>query len=109
MVHPLPRCSFENRSRSRADQGSELNKGCAGLNQGSAAQMVNWGNRWGSEAIKPPLDDNFSGLKANFLSSQKSLAYSLRIFVDNFSLLSTLQHCTRCLVERGCPVKPLSR
>ena len=30
-------------------------------------------------------------LKADFLSWQKSLAYSLRIFVDNFSLLSPLQ------------------
>ena len=43
------------------DQGSELNQGCAGLNQGSAAQMLNRGNQLpnqGSEAIKPPLDDN---------------------------------------------------
>ena len=30
------------------------------------------------------------GLKADFLSWQKSLAYSLRIFEDNVSLLSTL-------------------
>ena len=30
-------------------------------------------------------------IKADFLSWQKSLAYSLRIFVNNFSLLSTLQ------------------
>ena len=30
-------------------------------------------------------------LKADFLSWQKSLAYSLRIFVDNFSLLSPQQ------------------
>ena len=30
-------------------------------------------------------------LKADFLSSQKSLAYSLQIFVDNFSLLSPQQ------------------
>ena len=29
--------------------------------------------------------------KADFLSWQKSLAYSLRIFVNNFSLISTLQ------------------
>ena len=33
----------------------------------------------------------FNSLKADFLSWQKSLAYSLRIFVDNFSLLSPLQ------------------
>ena len=33
----------------------------------------------------------FMSIKADFLSWQKSLAYSLRIFVDNFSLLSTLQ------------------
>ena len=26
------------------DEDSELNEGCAGLNQGSAAQMLNWGN-----------------------------------------------------------------
>ena len=32
-------------------------------------------------------------LKADFLSSQKSLTYSLRIFVDNFSLLSPLREC----------------
>ena len=31
------------------------------------------------------------GLKADFLSWQKSLAYSLQIFADNFSLLATLQ------------------
>ena len=30
-------------------------------------------------------------LKVHFMSSQKSLAYSLRIFVDNFSLLSPQQ------------------
>ena len=30
-------------------------------------------------------------IKADFLSWQKSLAYSLRIFVDNFSLLSQIQ------------------
>ena len=30
-------------------------------------------------------------LQADFLSWQKSLTYSLRIFVDNFSLLSPLQ------------------
>ena len=33
----------------------------------------------------------YAGLKADFLSLQKLLAYSLRIFVDNFSLLSQLQ------------------
>ena len=31
------------------------------------------------------------GVKADFLSWQTSLAYSLRIFIDNFSLLSLLQ------------------
>ena len=34
---------------------------------------------------------NVSSFKADFLSWQKSLAYSLRIFADNFSLLSLLQ------------------
>ena len=29
-----------------ADQGSELNQGFAGLNQGSAAQMLNWRNHY---------------------------------------------------------------
>ena len=33
----------------------------------------------------------FPTLKAEILSGQKSLAYSLRIFVDNFSLLSPPQ------------------
>ena len=42
-----------------------------------------------------------STLKADFLSWQKSLAYSLQIFVDNFSLLSPLQrvldeYCSEC-------------
>ena len=37
------------------------------------------------------VDTGFSCVKADFLSWQKSLVYSLRIFVDNFSLLSPLQ------------------
>ena len=36
-------------------------------------------------------DQNDPPLKVHFLSWQKSLAYSLRIFVGNFFLLSTLQ------------------
>ena len=38
-----------------------MNHGCAGLNQGSAAQMLTAGQpllKQGSEAIKPPLEDN---------------------------------------------------
>ena len=34
------------------DQGSELNQGCAGLNQGSAVQMLNRGNRCWTRAAK---------------------------------------------------------
>ena len=34
------------------DQGSELNQGCAGLNQGSAAEMLNQGNHCWTRAAK---------------------------------------------------------
>ena len=40
-------------------------------------------------------------IKADFLSRQKSLAYSLRIFVDNFSLLSPLQR----LLSNSCKTR----
>ena len=38
------------------------------------------------------------GIKADFLSWQESLAYSLRIFADNF-FVTTTTASTRCLVE----------
>ena len=43
--------------------------------------------------VKTNSQENLKNLqvKADFLSWQKSLAYSLRIFPDNFSLLPTLQ------------------
>ena len=49
-----------------------------------------------------------TSLKVDFLSWQKSLAYSLRIFVDNFSLLSPLQRDSllgsKFSTEGGFPV-----
>ena len=45
-------------------------------------------------------------LKEDFLSWQKSLAYSLRIFVDDFSLLSPLQRVkARFLPIKACLIK----
>ena len=41
--------------------------------------------------VPPEKHPKENGVKADFLSWQKSLAYSLRIFVDNFSFLSPLQ------------------
>ena len=37
-----------------SDQGSELNQGCAGLNQDSAVQILNQNNHQWTEAAKQP-------------------------------------------------------
>ena len=41
--------------------------------------------------VQDDANGHYNWVKADFLSWQKSLAHSLQIFVDKFSLLSTLQ------------------